>query len=753
MTGVSRKWISLLLAVSLVAGLFAATAAANTAQNELNTIISNVHARLTAGETSIVAGAASAAAQLSDANIIDPVWDAAWGVDKQEYFALVVDAIALPYKAGGNAAVLDTHRAVIEQLVDAAGLNGLDEVSWSDIAAFVTAMEQELARLLVQGDTIADLLGSLLTGSGFTDALDAVIHQAVHNVMGKSSLAVSRLYAGLGISGAQVVDARNAILDEIDADRQATQALALGYIRTKSTLASQPVRSNSLAPQLRVLNVLVPASVIDWTIDGSNRLSYNAASKHFVVTGSGSATVTAHENVTGDSHMLYSGTFAFTYTSTSTSPEGGEEPSAQPKDDDSEPSEQTPGEVGGQPREAEKEAAKAVKSAGKLEVSATVEGGKAVAALNAADVLTKAAEAKTKADEVNGQLSEQGGRSVRAELTIDLGVIEGADSAVVALAPGLIDDLSSAGIEVVSVSFNGAELSASVSDLANGTTISISQRSAAEEPALDGTTAASDVYDFEVIADNGQPVAQFADPLTLSLEINGDVSDVDTELLTLARLSDDKLKYYVGVYNEETNSVAGLRDGLSSYVVVENRVTFTDLEPVKSWAPRFIEIAAAKGVIVGDGQGSFRPTDHVTRAEFTKMLVSAFSLSNATTTGSFTDVQAGNWFAPYVAVAVSKGIVADGSLFNPNRPITRAEMAAIVGRALRSELGMSTVANVEATLAAFGDADRLAAGLRGDAAVTVAQGIMVGADGKFNPNGLTTRAEAAVVIKKLIDLL
>ncbi|MFM9412793.1 S-layer homology domain-containing protein [Peptococcus simiae] len=89
--------------------------------------------------------------------------------------------------------------------------------------------------------------------------------------------------------------------------------------------------------------------------------------------------------------------------------------------------------------------------------------------------------------------------------------------------------------------------------------------------------------------------------------------------------------------------------------------------------------------LIGYPDGTFGPNRGMTRAEvatmFTRLLKDR-PVKGESYTSNFTDVNAGDWYANTVGYAVQKGIVSgypDGS-FKPNQPITRAEFSAIAAR-------------------------------------------------------------------------
>jgi hypothetical protein len=154
---------------------------------------------------------------------------------------------------------------------------------------------------------------------------------------------------------------------------------------------------------------------------------------------------------------------------------------------------------------------------------------------------------------------------------------------------------------------------------------------------------------------------------------------------------------------------------------------------------------AAKNAVNGYEDGTFKPEEKVTRAQFVKMLVSSLEEKLEAYDGSFTDVAEGDWFAPYVAAAKKLGIAsgyADGS-FKPNKEISRTEMAVMLSSLTDEEL---TEEDAAKELTVFADADSIPSWAREAVAEVVKAGLMNGDNGSFNPNNTANRAEAAAVI-------
>lgn len=106
---------------------------------------------------------------------------------------------------------------------------------------------------------------------------------------------------------------------------------------------------------------------------------------------------------------------------------------------------------------------------------------------------------------------------------------------------------------------------------------------------------------------------------------------------------------------------------------------FADVEE-SHWAAKALLYMRQKGIIEGDGT-SVRPSDGVTRGEFVKILVKAFSLSAGEDRFVFTDGE-GKWWAEYASVAASMGIVngTGNGCFDGELHITRQMLAVMVDR-------------------------------------------------------------------------
>ena len=164
------------------------------------------------------------------------------------------------------------------------------------------------------------------------------------------------------------------------------------------------------------------------------------------------------------------------------------------------------------------------------------------------------------------------------------------------------------------------------------------------------------------------------------------------------------------------------------------------------WAEKVITQWQEKGLISGYEDGTFKPDNSVTRAEFVIMLNKALGFTQKGNV-TFSDVSANAWYYDAVAIAVEAGYCAgyeDGT-FKPNATITRAEAAVMIAKA--KEL----TANTEAA-DKFADASRIPAWAKGSIGAVSVAGFMTGrTDGTFDASNTITRAEAVSSLDRTME--
>lgn len=167
------------------------------------------------------------------------------------------------------------------------------------------------------------------------------------------------------------------------------------------------------------------------------------------------------------------------------------------------------------------------------------------------------------------------------------------------------------------------------------------------------------------------------------------------------------------------------------------------------WAEEAIKRAAGLGFVQGYADNRFLPNKPVTRAEFAAMLVRAMNpASMSANAPAFKDATAiPAWAKDAATTAIRAGWITgyEDLTFRAGKPITRAELAAMAVRAM----GWQPEA---ASKPDFADSDAIAPWARPYAALSAERKLMGGrGQQRFAPNEPTTRAEAAAILVRMYD--
>ena len=170
---------------------------------------------------------------------------------------------------------------------------------------------------------------------------------------------------------------------------------------------------------------------------------------------------------------------------------------------------------------------------------------------------------------------------------------------------------------------------------------------------------------------------------------------------------------------------------------------FSDV-PADYWASDYIQGLAKSNVISGFGDGTFRPNDPVTRAQFAAILRQAFLKSQPTTAQAFKDVPAGYWARDAIASARSAGFLFGypDNAFKPNDRILRVQALISLANGLKYPAGNSQ------DLSSYKDADAVPAYARPSTAAAAQANLVVSypAPDQISPNRAASRAEVAAFV-------
>lgn len=169
---------------------------------------------------------------------------------------------------------------------------------------------------------------------------------------------------------------------------------------------------------------------------------------------------------------------------------------------------------------------------------------------------------------------------------------------------------------------------------------------------------------------------------------------------------------------------------------------FADIQ--SHWAKDAILSLYEKGIVKGVSDNVFDAESYVTRAQIAAMLVRALKLSGAD--AEFSDVTSDKWYYKDCGALQQAGLIrgADGK-FRPDDNITREELCTIISRILKNEREY-TLSDLE-----FDDKGEISAWAVNGVGASFEAGLVNGIGNNiFAPKKLTTRAQAATIIDKLL---
>ncbi|MDP4152305.1 MAG: S-layer homology domain-containing protein, partial [Bacillota bacterium] len=211
-----------------------------------------------------------------------------------------------------------------------------------------------------------------------------------------------------------------------------------------------------------------------------------------------------------------------------------------------------------------------------------------------------------------------------------------------------------------------------------------------------------------------------------------------------------KLQTVKGAYNTATGMAEFTTSHFSKYAVGYNKVMFSDVSG-SAWYSGAVTFIAARGITTGTSNNCFDPDAPLTRGQFLVMLMRAYGISPDANSSNFSD--AGNtYYTDYLAAAKQLGIaggVGDNK-FEPDKMITRQDMAVLLYRVLKAINELSVSANGQ-TVSSFSDADSVSSYALDAMNALVSGGIISGSSGKLDPLGYTSRAQMAQVLYNLLS--
>jgi len=247
---------------------------------------------------------------------------------------------------------------------------------------------------------------------------------------------------------------------------------------------------------------------------------------------------------------------------------------------------------------------------------------------------------------------------------------------------------------------------------------------------------------------------------TLTLPFSLDDSDKENHEIALYRF-DEQMNAWIPlndlVVHWENRTVSGTAKtfGLFAVIAKEKRPIATpDAAPVfrdvaGHWAENAIRALLAKGWIQGYPDGSFRPAQLMTRAEFAALVVQVLGLDAPGGGLTFPDT-ANHWARDIIAAAHGHGIISgyNDAAFGPDDPVTREQLAVILFRTFGLQAKPAGQGKT------FADRERISPWAKTAVDIAASRGIFAGySDGTFRPQNPATRAEVAQVMANVSELL
>ncbi|WP_260982226.1 S-layer homology domain-containing protein [Paenibacillus sp. 32O-W] len=673
-------------------------------------------------------------------------------------------------------------RKMFNQLSKVAGVPG---IGMGDFQQFRKKVYDELEALVRK--EIPSLFVAVIEGR-FKEEADKLVDQAIEIVVQHKSLKISKLLRELNVTSEDLRKTRKLFSDILDPDNKVQLAVAGVLVRSQIEFVPQTTNNGkTLTPTLRLFGYEInKLPYLSWKVVSDSEI-YGKEGRFILPDNveSAKADIAATLEYKNMSMLIYKGTIEMgkgivNPPNPPKPPEppkpprpgggnggGGWGPPTPPihRPDVSKAIESiskviaglesaqgsyTRNEARAKARKAVEEAIRAVAVA-KLNESLKIENGVAKADYDVEDLRDLLEDVKAIAKEANEQLKKTNPDAGPAKVvfTLDFGELKEVSKAELPIKKELMDLAKEYGIDAIAVRINGLTATFDTDQLQEDTIWKVEKL---DRPATAAhQTLVSDVYELSFDA-GGKPLTTFSTPV--ELRFPAFPGNHDQELLTLVKFDQGKTLVKGGMYDPDQQALIVGNKDFSVYGVIENHVSFHDLDEVKQWAGRQVSVIGAKGIVEGREDGQFEPQNFVTRAEFAKMIVKVMGLEDSTAAVSFSDVSDQDWFQPYVAAAVKYGVVNGRSedKFEPDAYITRAEMAAMASRALMEAKDYQMTPDMDKATELFADAGEVHPTLMPGVSLAAYEGIIIGEENqRLNPNSHSTRAQAAVMIYRLLN--
>jgi len=199
----------------------------------------------------------------------------------------------------------------------------------------------------------------------------------------------------------------------------------------------------------------------------------------------------------------------------------------------------------------------------------------------------------------------------------------------------------------------------------------------------------------------------------------------------------------------DNNTYVGNNPEILKNELVQPVISFHIYSDLKGhWAEKYMTELSSMEILEGFIDKTMKPNNVITRSEFIAMIVRVMGLEDDSKKHSdYIDIPVTHWAYPYVNIGKAHGLLDyfNEKNFYPNKTITREEMAIIISAALPADFEVDKPVS-------FTD---IKSGYPNKASIdkVSSAGIINGMpDGSFSPKGSSSRAEAAAMIYRFINL-
>lgn len=247
-------------------------------------------------------------------------------------------------------------------------------------------------------------------------------------------------------------------------------------------------------------------------------------------------------------------------------------------------------------------------------------------------------------------------------------------------------------------------------------------------------------------------------PMELSISYKKSGLDADTKKFCIySIMQDNSLWPMLAKRSNQNETLTAWINGDGKAALAAYNGKFSDTG--EHWAYKMIDIIASHRIIGGYQDGSFKPDNQMTKAEFVKILVSSLALedleSAAASESYFKDITGDYWAKKYINIAYHKGWVNGyNDKFNPSDAITREQMVSILMRVLKDTDPEGAIKPESAVdIYSYKDASKVSKWALESIDKALKCGIIQGDNNEIQPARNATRAEAVTMLFGYLEKL